>query len=214
MTVPPGGWILKQTLADGTSKTFKSMGLVWELAEQVADFRAGNGLPRATAKEVVHEIEEQTCARIHNDPAYCTQKKTHLVRAAHAPRSSAAKLADGARILVEWLGTGAETVNLSLAQTRGNVCLTCDRNKLGNRWLKLTSDLVRAIGDQMRAKDERNLRVIDEEKLGVCSACDCVIPLKIWLKRDILAERTSQEVLNDLPEWCWLKNELQPTSHL
>jgi len=211
-TVPPGGWRLQQTLPDGSTKKWASMGLLWELATQIADFRAGNGLPNATAKEVVHEIEEQTCVRLHDDPAWCIAEKKSP-RAALSQRSKSANLAGGVRTLVEWLGTGAEAVAIPIAQARANVCLDCDRNKLGHRWLKLTSDIVRAVAEQMHVKEERKLRVENEDKLGVCSECDCVIPLKIWLKRDILAERTSQEVLNALPEWCWLKTELNATSN-
>jgi len=188
------------------------MGLVWELATQIADFRAGNGLPRATPREALADIEAYSCERLHDDPNWCVAQKKTGVRAAQSHRLNAANLAGGARTLIEWLGTGAEAVNIPIAQARANVCLTCDRNKLGHHWMKLTGDIVRAIADQMRVKEQRKLRVENEEALGVCSACDCTIPLKIWLKRDILAERTSQEVADALPEWCWLKAELQPNS--
>lgn len=208
-TIPPGGWIFEQTVDGKPTKKFKSMGLVWELARNIADFRAGNGLPRATPKEALHDIEEATCVRLHNDPAWCIKKKTSTVRPALDHRSKNANLVDGAKTLVEWLGSGAESVDIPIAQARANVCLKCDRNKDGHSLLKLTGSLVRTIAEQMQVKSEKRLRVEGEEKLHVCSVCDCVISLKIWLKPDILAERTSQAVLNDLPEWCWLKNELR-----
>jgi len=184
------------------------MGLLWELATQIADFRAGNGLPNATAKEVVHEIEEQTCARLHDDPAHCSQKKTTGARPAHVPRSKSANLAGGVRTLVEWLGTGAETVDISIAQARANVCLGCPENREGHRWLKLSADAVRAIAEQMQAKDAMKLRVIDEEKLHACARCLCPLPLKVWVPISTISHGTDDETLNSFPPFCWVKNEI------
>lgn len=209
-TVPPGGWRLEQKLADGTIRKFHSMGLVWEFAEQVADFRKGNGLPNATPKEVVHEIETQTCERLHGDREWCVddEAKKKGLRPAFDRLSKSANLAVGAKTLIEWLGDGASAVSIPIAQARANVCITCDRNKLGHRWMKFTGDLVKVIAEQVRAKEAQKLHVENEDKLGICSECDCVNSLKIWLKPNILAERTSQETLDRLPAWCWLKTEL------
>ncbi len=209
LQVPPGGWRLSQTLPDGTVKSWHSMNEAWTLAGVIADFRKGNGLPRATQREALDDIDEATCARLHDDPAHCVQKKTSRARAAISRLSKSARAAaTGGRTVVEWLGTGAKAVDIPIAQSRANVCLECDRNKDGHSWLKLTANLVRAIAEHMNAKEQLKLRVAGEEKLHTCSVCDCVIPLKIWLRREILAERTSSEVLHDLPEWCWLKKEL------
>ncbi len=209
-TVPPGGWRLQQKLPDGTTKPFSSMGLVWEFAEQVADFRKGNGLPNATAREVVHEIEEQTCARIHNDPNWCvTQKKTG-VRAALAHLSKSAKLVvAGKRILVEWLGDGAKPVPIKQAQNRANVCLKCEHNREGHSFLILTGGTVRAIAEQMQARSQLKLRVDGEDHLRACDICLCPLPLKVHVPLKTILEHTDRETLNSFPEKCWIPTELQ-----
>ena len=182
----------------------------WSLAVQIADFRSGNSLPRATPKEALKDIDDAQCERLHNDPAHCIDAdKKKGVRAAIGRLSrNVGRAAVGGHILVDWLGNGAETVNVEIAQARANVCLDCDRNQDGHSLLKLTADTVRAIAEQMQVKEHKRLRVEGEENLHVCSVCSCVLPLKIWLRPDILAERTSKETLQELPTWCWLKAEV------
>lgn len=209
MVVPPGGWRITQTLADGSTKAFSSMGLVWELATQVADFRAGNGLPRATPKEALADIEEATCLRLHDDPAHCVQKKSPAARPSRGPLSVAKAAAAGGRILVDWLGEGAVPVNIALAQARANVCLSCPENKEGHRWLKLTSDTVRAIAEQLQAKEAMKLRVIDEERLYSCGICLCPLSLKIHVPLDTILKHTDDETLNRFPAACWIPTERQ-----
>ena len=189
------------------------MGSVWELATQIADFRAGNDLPNATAKEVIHEIEEQTCARLHGDREWCTDADKKKVRAAVLHRSGVVnRVAEGGKILVNWLGAGAKAVSLEIAQTRADVCRTCDRNSPDHKWLKLTGDIVHSIAEQMQIKGERKMRVDGEENLHVCKECMCVIPLKIWLTHETLSKDMNGEDWNKWPDHCWQKKELQPTS--
>ena len=209
-TVPPGGWRLEQKLADGTTRKFHSMGLVWEFAEQIADFRKGNDLPNATPKEVVHEIETQTCERLHGDREWCVDdeaKKKGLRPAIDRLSRSAERVAAGARVLVEWLGEGARPVPIDVAQARANVCLTCPENKPGHRWLKLTADTVRAIAEQMQAKDALKLRVEGEGRLHACAVCLCPLPLKVHVPLGTILAHTSLSTLNAFPAWCWVTKE-------
>jgi len=207
--VPPGGWRLQQTLPDGSTKKWASMGLLWELATQIADFRAGNGLPNATAKEIVHEIEEQTCVRLHDDPSWCVSAEKKSPRAALSQRFAnvVRAAAGGSRILVEWLGEGAKPVAIALAQARANVCFTCPENKEGHRWLRLTADAVRAIAEQMQAKAEMKLHVEGEEKLHACAICLCPLPLKVHVPLNNILQHTDEATLNAFPPWCWLTTE-------
>ncbi len=193
------------------------MNLVWDLAEQIADFRAGNGLPRATAKEALADIEEHSCIRLHDDPQWCLKKKTSGPRAALNRLSrSAGHVADGARILVEWFGDGAVPVPISLAQARANVCLRggpdgkrCPKNKEGHHWLNLTADAVRAIAEQMQQKDAMKLRVAGEEGLFACAVCRCPLRLKVHVPLATILEHTDEETRNDFPAYCWLVTERQ-----
>ncbi len=208
-TIPPGGWRLTETLPGGFTKSWASMGLVWELAKQIADFRLGNGLPGATVKEALHDIEESTCARLHNDPEWVVQKKTTGVRAAiNRLSNGAAHVADGANILVDWLGDGAVPVSIELAQARAEVCATCPENRKGHKWLQLTSEKVRAIAEQMQAKDSMRLRVYGEERLHACAVCLCPLPLKVHVPLSTILAHTDDATIRAFPKTCWVPNEL------
>jgi len=209
-TVPPGGWRFQQTLADGTVKSWASMGLVWELARNIADFRAGNGLPRATPKEALHDIEEATCVRLHNDPSWCIGDKKKGIRPAIARLSNAVRhAAVGGRVLIDWLGDHAKPVPIEIAQRRANVCLECPENQDGHSLLRLTADAVRAIAEQMNAKEHLKLRVEGEERLHACRVCRCPLPVKVHVPLATILERTDQETLNSFPPYCWLLAEQQ-----
>jgi len=216
-TIPPGGWIFEQTVDGKPIKKFKSMGLVWELARNIADFRAGNGLERATPKEALHDIEEATCVRLHNDPEWCIGDKKKGVRAAIDHQLKNAKAAAvGGRILVDWLGSGAKPVDIAIAQRRANVCLSgapegkpCPHNRDGHSLLQLTANTVRAIAEQMNVREHLRLRVEGEENIHSCFICRCPLKLKIHVPIETILAHTDDETLMAMPQYCWMKTEQQ-----
>lgn len=212
LNVPSGGWRYTQHSTDGVPmKSWSSMGLAYETAAAIADFRKGNGLPRATQREALEDLEEATCLRLHDDPQWCIKKKSSVVRpAVSRPFTNAGRVAVGARVLVEWLGDRAVPVPIAQAQARANVCRKCSQNKLGHSFLKLTADLVRAIAEQMNAKESLKLRVESEEELGTCQACGCVTTLKVHVPLATILANTDDETLNAMPAHCWQQTERQP----
>ncbi len=199
-----------QALPDGSTKSFSSMGLVWELATAIADFRAGNGLERATPKEALADIETYSCARLHDDLNWCVKKKATGVRAAIDRLSANVRVAGtGARILVEWLGEGAKPVPIKLAQARAEVCATCPENREGHAFLKLTAETVRAIADQMREKEAMKLRVEGEERLASCRVCLCPLQLKVHVPLATILAHTDTKTLRAFPPACWIPTEQQ-----
>ena len=210
-TVPPGGWVYEQALGDGRSKKWKSMNQVWALAEEIADFRKGNGLERGSAKEALHDIEAATCLRLHDDPAWCqpVQKKTARPALAHQSRNARAAVVGGGSVLVEWLGQGAKPVPIAIAQRRADTCLACEHNKEGHRFLRLTAEVARVIAEQMQAKGALKLRVVGEEGLHACEVCLCPLPLKIHVPLATILKHTDDETLAAFPPApnCWITTE-------
>lgn len=66
----PGEFRFEQPFA-GRAKRFGPSPLIGEVAKAVADFRAGNRLPRASALEALEDIDAFTCARLGNSPRWC-----------------------------------------------------------------------------------------------------------------------------------------------
>jgi hypothetical protein len=160
--------------------------------------------------DAIEDIETATCARLHDDPAYCSIKKKTGVRAALTRKFDAARhVGAGARILTEWLGDHAVPVPISQAQARADVCMTCPENREGHAFLKLTADTVRAIAEQIQAKDSLKLRVEGEEELYSCRICLCPISLKVHVPLTTILNHTDTETLNAFPAACWIPTERQ-----
>ncbi len=113
---------------------------------------------------------------------------------------------NGTKILTEWLGQGANTVDHRTAQRRADVCIQCPMN---GRDSLITSTVADAIKQQLEIKAKMNLRVTGEKSLHTCSACGCVNRLKIWLPlQNILP---TPEEMPSFSETCWLRTESKNT---
>jgi len=212
LVVPPGGFRYTQAATDRTpAKNFHTMNDAWSLAVQVANFRAGNGLERATPKEALKDIDDAQCERLHNDPAHCidADKKKGVRAAIDRLSRSVGHAAVGGRVLIEWLGEGAVPVPIEVAQRRANVCLECPENRDGHSLLRLTADAVRAIAEQMNAKEHLKLRVEGEDRLHACAICRCPLPLKVHVPLNNILQHTDEATLNAFPPFCWIAKEGQ-----
>lgn len=64
---PPGGF----PYDDPAGKRFPSQPLIEAQAQTVARWRAANGKPRATVKESLQDVDQQTCKRLGNMRQFC-----------------------------------------------------------------------------------------------------------------------------------------------
>lgn len=220
--LPPGGWLYEQKGADNrVLKKFASMSPFNDAAREILEFRKGNNLPRATLQEVADDLDEFQCIRLGFDPLFVSVKKnqTILQRFAASPShvlqgvvgraaGLVSNVVTGTQILADWLGNSGKPVSQELAQQRANVCILCEKNQDGHFSAKLTAAVANAILVQRRKKLEMKLTVEGEENLHTCSACDCHLPLKVWVPIDVVADRTSKETLKELPDFCWMKKEV------
>lgn len=68
---PPGGFPF--TEKGPPRRQFPSQPMIEAQAVIVSNFRKANNLPRASLKEALQDIDQQTCQRLGNMPQYCTQ---------------------------------------------------------------------------------------------------------------------------------------------
>lgn len=222
-TVPPGGWIYVQEYTDNgvkKSKRWVYFGPISIAAGEIADFRKGNNIPRATIEEVIQDVEEYTCQRLGNDPTYCRVKKNSTVRerllsfkesvVAGAIRA-VGNAKTGSKILTDWLGSGGTPVPDDKAQARANVCIGCKEfNREGHFFAKLTGAIARAILEQRREKNRLGRKVVGEEELHTCTVCDCHLPLKVWVPLETILDRTHPDIQKEFPAYCWIHTEQKP----
>jgi hypothetical protein len=116
----------------------------------------------------------------------------------------AARLANGMQVIMEWLGEGAVTVSQEEAQRRADICLACPMNTHSGT---VTEAVARAVKHQVEIKNQLNLRVQGEQKLGKCAACLCETKLKIWLPLERI--KPTAEELPAFDQSCWLRETIK-----
>ena len=117
-------------------------------------------------------------------------------------------MAHGASVLADWVGSGNQPVAAWKALARSSVCEGCPKNRSAKGWKdRVTAEAAKLVKAIFRLKDNAVLVVPNEEKLGVCSACDCPLKLKVWVPLDFIWDNTSERDLAKFVPKCWIMNE-------
>jgi hypothetical protein len=121
--------------------------------------------------------------------------------------SKVKKAVSGLKLLTDWLGSGLKPVERTLAQARAKVCLKCPQNQLGDFWQRMEGLAADEIRTLIEVKKDLDLSIPGEEKLHSCLACDCFMPLKVWVPLVEIKAHTSPEVMAALDKKCWIPKE-------
>lgn len=116
----------------------------------------------------------------------------------------------GLRNVGEWIDSNAPTVTQEVADSRGNICLSCPKNGKGDFTAWFIAPVAGAIKRQVEKINARNLKTANDEKLGVCEACTCALKVKVWEPIDFIKKHTSDETLDKLrtAPACWVVVEI------
>jgi len=117
------------------------------------------------------------------------------------------KLGTGASTLRDWVGGGMKPVDQATAERRAKVCVACPLNKSGGLVNSITASIASAIHAQSELKNNLKLATPYDSKLNTCSACECPLPLKVWVPSETILNHTSKEVMLDLDKDCWIPKE-------
>ena len=116
-------------------------------------------------------------------------------------------VAGGLRAIAGWIGEGAQPVLPELSQKRASICATCPLNRkveLRDYFVRGASELIRR---QIEFAKGFGLTTTHDENLGVCSACDCPMKLKVHVPIGSITEKLSQKAFDDLVPECWIRKE-------
>lgn len=225
-TFPPGGWQFKQRethwgLPPGLNFS--------QAVAKIIEHRRANALGAKhkvsiDPAKVAKELEEFTIVRIGFNSGFVYpldgEKKNPLswsveswvkslkqkgVLLVEKLKNSAA----GLRVMREWWGDGGLPVEQEKAESRAAICETCPNNIKTGWWGKLTKPIASKIKEHMQVKSKLEISVPSEDKLGICSACDCPLVLKVHSPIAYIAENTTPEVLEKLAPQCWILAETQ-----
>lgn len=106
----------------------------------------------------------------------------------------------GAKVIAGWLGSGGEVVEPETAQERADICLPCPNNVAN---FPVTTAVALAVKQYLGVKNKLSLRVKGEKALGTCSACGCVLRLKVWEPQEKVQNELTDEERQKLPAFCW-----------
>lgn len=109
----------------------------------------------------------------------------------------------------DWFGEGGKPVAAPQSQARSDQCLKCPMNQRMPIWELFAGAAATAVRRQLEAKNELNLSVRGEENLHVCSACLCVLSLKVHTPLKFILATTPLEGLH--PD-CWILSEMKITN--
>lgn len=113
----------------------------------------------------------------------------------------------GIKLVIDWLGQGAKSVPLPVAQARAEVCVQCPLNQDGNFWQRLEAASAEALRKTIEIKNDMQLRTSLDEQLKSCQACDCWLPLKVFIAGNQIEKHTPEHVWQRLHPKCWIFTE-------
>lgn len=113
--------------------------------------------------------------------------------------------AEGVATITAWLGSGGAVVPREQAQARADICLKCPMNVKDFAFPEVVAAAVRK---QVEIKNKLELRVGGEKSLHTCSACGCVLKLKIHVPLRNLGVDAAE--LEKFDASCWMRKEFKP----
>jgi hypothetical protein len=118
----------------------------------------------------------------------------------------------GAKTIFDWLGSGGVPVEASVAFERASICCECRLNEPSDwtSWAK--GALASTIKSQLEAKEQMHLETGYDDRLNTCSACWCVLKLKVWCPLNHIHENMDVAVAADLDPKCWIRKGYSPPS--
>ncbi len=113
----------------------------------------------------------------------------------------------GAKVLVEWIASGAEAVPVEQATARAEVCSKCPLNDASDFTKLFTVPVSAAIHEALNARREMKLETPYDGSLHVCSACLCPMKLKVHVPLAKFYPNMSEVTKVALHPSCWIRTE-------
>jgi hypothetical protein len=123
---------------------------------------------------------------------------------ARPPLSAFVSVAAGAGAIADWLGNGGTPEPKEKAEARAAVCVACPLNERGDWTRFFTKPAATVLKRFLEVKNGMQLATSVDASLGVCSACLCPLPLKVWAPIRHITANTPEEVKKELHPTCWV----------
>lgn len=100
-----------------------------------------------------------------------------------------------------------DPVHSEVSNRRAFTCTNCPQNGKGDWKRYFTIPVANAIKLAVEARTGMKLSTFHDESLGICEACTCPLKIKVHTRLDTVLKHTTEEVMEKLPEFCWIKSE-------
>lgn len=213
---PSGGWQFYQPQT-GWAAPSPLMYTFDQTVNNIIKHRLANGAITARDRlatdpaSVGNELETYTRQRLGIPAVPQSLPKTipprSLPQAAAEAVAAVAKMAEGAALLIDWLGGGAQVVAPDLAHRRAQTCNTCPENSRAPFTDWFTIPVAERLRKLVEAKKELKLDTPIDDQLGTCTVCRCPLKLKVHVPIDYIYSKTKPETMSALPPNCWIKTQ-------
>lgn len=123
------------------------------------------------------------------------------------PLGNLPNIVAGAKVLVDWINSGAEAVPIQQAESRAAICVKCPKNEKGDWTRFFTVPVSEAIRAELEKRRGWNLSTSHDNELRICGACLCPLKLKVHVPIDKINARISDEARANLDSGCWIRSE-------
>jgi len=115
----------------------------------------------------------------------------------------AKKVVAGVGLISSWLGSGLTPVAQDMANKRASICAGCQFNQEPNALQKLEGAAGQALHLILQAKNDMKLTTPDDDKIKVCTICNCKLAAKVWTPIEHVWSNLKPEVAAKLDAGCW-----------
>jgi hypothetical protein len=231
-TFPPGGLQFEERQL-GWKNTINDPGTVWSwdgLETAILNLRRANAArfpklsqDRATIRRQISEQNARRIAAMPGTESYLRSESVVAGGTAPNPTSGQGStlsqavglavnrvdaLARGAASLLDWWTKDlGKPVEHDLAEKRAAICVECPKNNQEGVDSWFTKPAAAFIRKKMEARTDLKLETSNDEKIGVCEACQCVLRLAVHQPLDIKLKHMSEEQKNNCWSACWIVNQ-------
>lgn len=117
------------------------------------------------------------------------------------------RAAQGTAVVLDWLGSGANTVSQELAEKRAATCVQCQNNVPGSWYTEAPAEIIKKAVEAwktMTGKVSFEFKTEQGDKLKSCDTCKCLLPLKVFVPMEHIIQKTRPDVMEELPSLCWI----------
>lgn len=115
----------------------------------------------------------------------------------------------GAKVLVDWIASGAEAVPPEQAERRAVRCAACPLNQSSDLSRFFTVPVSAAIRSALNLREGWSLKTSVDDQLGVCDGCLCPLKLKVHVPIQKLVKQMDATTHQALHPQCWVLSEIK-----